>query len=197
MVSRVLALMFIFSLAALVVLAQGRGGSPRSGMQGGTGPQGSRSTPAQSQIQERTQTEARLQAAERRQQYQDCLRVTSRLRSRLRQMTSLGHGQSVSADQAMSWRREVQNEIRVMQQQQELVRAHLTQQERTQAAEHLRQVDRAQQQLEGFSEALAFELEQATLDPNAVRDKARQTDARVRDLQKQQRELADQLGIEI
>lgn len=198
MLSRVLALTLLFSMSAIVTLAQGRGGpSSRSGMQGGAGPQGARGMTNQGQAQQRNETDARLQAAARRQQYQDCLRITGRLRSRLRQMTRLGHGQSVSADQAASWRREVRNEIQIMQQQQELVRSHLTGQEQAEAAERLRQVDRAQQQLEGFSEALGFELEQAAPDPVKIRDKARQTDASVRDLQKQQHELADELGIQI
>ena len=198
MLSQVLSLTLFLSLSALAVLAQGRGGpSPRSGMQGGAGPQGGRGMPTQSQAQSRSQTEARLQAAERRQQYQDCLRVTSRLRTRLRQMTRLGYGQSVSSDQATSWGREVRNEIRIMQQQQEQLRSSLTGQERTGAAERLQQLDRAQQQMEGFSEALGFELEQAVPDPVAIRDKARQTAASLRELQKQQRELADGLGIEI
>lgn len=200
MLSRVLALTLLFSLSAIATLGQGQGrGGPssRSGMQGEVGPQGARGMTNQGQAQPRNETDARLQAAARRQQYQDCLRITSRLRSRLRQMTRLGHGQSVSADQAASWRREVQNEIRTVQQQQELVRSHLTGQEQAEAAERLRQVDRAQQQLEGFSEALGFELEQAAPDPVQIRDKARQTDASVRDLQKQQHELADELGIQI
>lgn len=191
MLSRVLALTLFLSLAALAGLAQGRGG-----MQGGGAPAG-RGMTSQGQAQQRNQTDARLQAAARRQQYQDCLRITSRLRARLSQMTHLGRSQSVSADQAASWRREVRNEIQIMQQQQELVRTHLTEQERSGSADRLRQVDRAQQQLEGFSEALGFELEQAAPDPVKIRDKARETDASVRDLQKQQRELADNLGIEI
>jgi hypothetical protein len=153
-------------------------------------------TRIQDQTQMRQQQRLRIHATDQqRQQYADCTRATQRLRTRLRDMSRLSQGQSIGAGQATQWREQLRNEIQAMQQEQEQLRAGLSDEQKQASARQLQQAKQSADQLEAWSEALGFELEQQNVDAAKVSKQADKMEGAAKKLQKQQQEIASSAGI--
>jgi hypothetical protein len=174
---------------------QGQGRQGQGGVQG-QGRQGSGAMQGQGmggQAQQRMRLHANRQ---QRDQYRVCSQSMSRVRTRVRQMSQLAAGKTVYREQALQMRERLRNELQQMHQDQERLTSSLSEEQRTAQQTRLEQLSRTQKDLDAFSEALGFELDQASLDQDKIREQTKKMDRTTTELQKQQRALAADLGIE-
>ncbi len=148
-------------------------------------------------MQDRQQTRQQIQATSQQQlQYRSCVQSAEQLRTRLRQMKQLQKGDAISPEQAAQWREQVRTQLRQMQQEHERLMTGLSDEQQAGLQEPVKNANRAAQDLDTFSEALGFELEQAKLDTEKVRLQAQRMETSVAQLEKQYRAMGDELGIQ-
>lgn len=200
------------SVALLVPPLQGQGrGSGMHGGQGGMGGmQGGQRQPGgmggaqrgqgQGQgagTQTRDQQRLRIHATQQqRDQNRTCTQSMERVRTRLRDMSRLSKGKNLDPAQVRQMNEQLRNELQTMGQERERLAASLDQEQRTAAQDRLQQMSRDQQQLETFSEALEFELNQETVNAAKVREQVKQMNSNATRLQQQQRNLGDDLDFD-
>lgn len=179
------------TLALMIVLAQAQ----RPG--GGTG--GQRRAGGQRQMGQQAGQQQRQRAGatqEQQKQYRVCTEALNRIRSRIRQMTRLAAAQPFNAQQMQALQEQLRVELQEVEQQQAQLTESLNEQQRTAVQDRLAEIAKHQQDLDSFTEALGFELDQAALQETKVREQVKKLDTAAKELQKQQRELGSELEIE-
>jgi hypothetical protein len=144
-----------------------------------------------------TRQRLRIHATDQqRAQYRTCAQSLDRVRSRIRDMNRIMKGSAFNKQQALQAREQLRQELRTLRQEHERWVAGLDDEQKAAVPEPLQQMSRTRQQLEDWSEALGFELEQESVDSTAVLDQLRKLDNATRQLQQQQRDVASDLALE-
>ncbi len=164
-------------------------GGPQAGMRGGQR--------ANQGAGLQTRQRLRIHATDQqRAQYRTCAQSLDRVRSRIRDMNRIMKGSAFNKQQALQAREQLRQELRTLRQEHERWVAGLDDEQKAAVPEPLQQMSRTRQQLEDWSEALGFELEQESVDSTAVLDQLRKLDNATRQLQQQQRDVASDLALE-
>lgn len=173
-----------------IALAQGRGSG---GMQG-QGRQGQGAPP----FAGGSQTGPRLSRGTQQQQarYQVCEQSLRRFRKRVRTMAKLGSANTLNLEQLSDLQTQLLNDLQSIQQDQQSLTESLSEEQKSANQARLQEMTRSQQDLELFSEALGFELEQADIDSGKIKEKVQKLDEASRAFEKQQRGLAERLGVD-
>jgi chromosome segregation ATPase len=177
------------SLAVPALAQRPGGGQRRAGSQRQMGQQ----APPQQGQQQRQRTRATQQ---QQQQYRVCTDAMNRVRSRIREMARLAAAQALDVEQMQLLEEQLRSELQAMAQEQAQLTADLSEEQKSAAQDQLGKIAKGQEDLESFSEALGFELEQANLDEAQVREQVKKLDAAAKQLQKQQQELGSELEME-
>ncbi len=196
---RFISIGILLTLAVPLVMAQGRrsgGGMQGQGGQGSAGMQGGQNQPPGMGGQTDRQRMRSHVTQPQQSQYRTCTQSMDRVRSRIREMARLTKSQSIDAQQALQLNEQLRNSLEIMQKEQEELAAGLDDEQKATAQDRLLEMARNQEQLEAFSETLGFELEQASLDEEKVRDQVRKMDRTSKQLQQEQRELATDLELQ-
>ncbi len=177
-----------------LTFGQGRGSG---GMQG-QGRQGQGQSPGfGSQDRVRLRAHATQQQQER---YRTCSQTMSRVRKRIRAMARVASASSFNLPQAQQLHEQIASDLQAMAQEQKALAEILTDEQRAANQNRLQQVAEKQRDLEFFSDALGFELDQASAEdskvPQKVQEKVQSMGQLSRSLQKQQEELAENLGVD-
>jgi hypothetical protein len=181
----VLSVIFSTSVAA----AQGRG-SGRSQSRQGQGPAG---FGADSQSGMRPQLRGTPQQQQR---YTVCEQAIHRMRKRIRAMASIASAGSLQVPQLMELNELFASDFELLQQEQESLTASLSDEQKSANQNALQSLAKSQEDLELFSEALGFELEQAEPNVEEIKDDVRKLDAASRTVEKQQEDVAEDLGLD-
>lgn len=173
-----------------IALAQGRGSG---GMQGqgrkgqgappfaGNPPTGSRPTRGTQQQQAR---------------YRVCEQSLNRFRKRVRAMAKLGSANTFNRQQLTELQDQLLTDLQSIQQDRQSLAESLSEEQKSANQARLQEMTRSQEDLELFSEALGFELEQADIDSSKVQKNVEQLEKASRALEKQQHSLAESLGVD-
>lgn len=188
----------LLCLAALPLLAQGRGSG---GMQGGQGRQGmpgmQRGQNQGGQIGQQDRQRMRIHATQdQRTQYRNCKQSMQRVRSRIREMARLTKNQAINRQQLQQIHEQLRSELQSMQQQQETLRSGFDEEQKAAVQELTLQMNHSQMDLDSFSEALAFERNQVDANPDRVREQVRKMDRTSKQLEQQQREMGADAGLD-
>lgn len=188
----------LLCLAALPLLAQGRGSG---GMQGGQGRQGmpgmQRGQNQGGQIGQQDRQRMRIHATQdQRTQYRNCKQSMQRVRSRIREMARLTKNQAINRQQLQQIHEQLRSELQSMQQQQETLRSGFDEEQKAAVQELTLQMNHSQMDLDSFSEALAFERNQVDANPDRVREQVRKMDRTSKKLEQQQREMGADAGLD-
>lgn len=178
-----------------LALGQGRGSG---GMQGqGQGRQGQGQFPGDG-----NQDRARLRVHATQQQqdrYRVCSQTMNRVRKRVRTMARLAAASSFNLQQLRELHARLSEDLQAMAQERQAFTESLTDEQRAANQKRLQQFAEKQRDLGFLSDALDFELDQAGAEGSKVQEnvqeKTRNMDQLSRSLEKQQRELADDLGV--
>ncbi len=194
------ALLGMFSVPTL--WAQGHGAG---GMQGGQRQQGmsgmqrgqNQSPGMGAQLGQQNRQRMRVHATQQQQQqYRTCTQSMERVRSRIREMARLSKSQPLNREQAQQLHQQLRNELQTMQQQREQLMTGLDQEQKAAVQNRAQQMNQAQMDLDSFSEALGFELNQVDPNRDKVREQVRNLERSSKQLQQQQREVAEEAGIQ-
>lgn len=182
-------LVFVFLLAVVSAFAQrpggNMGGQRRMGGQRQMGPQSG-------QMQQQ-----RVRATPQQQkQYTVCSEAMKRVRSRIRQMTRLAAVEGLDAQQMQAFREQLEAEWEAAQQEQAQLAESLSQEQKDAAQDQLQNMGKRAEELDSFTEALGFELDQATLDEDKVREQIKNLDAAAAELQQEQKKLGAELEMD-
>ena len=187
----------IATIVSLTLLAAGMAVTALAQRPGGnTG--GQRRAGGQRQMQQQGQQQRQRTRATQQQQeqYRVCTEAMNRVRSRIRQMTRLAAAQAMDMEQMQLLEEQLRSELQAMEQEQAQLTANLSEEQKSAAQDQLGKIAKGQEDLEAFSEALGFELEQATADEAQVGEQVKKLDAASKQLQKQQQELGSELEME-
>lgn len=210
----ILSLVTLLFFVAPLAIAQmrggggmGQGGSGMGGMQGGSGQgsgmggsgMGSRQMGGMDSSQMQTRQQRRQQMHTTNQQdykYNACRQAMTRVRARLHQMAKITRTQPLDVQQVDQLQDQLNSDIQDMEQQLDDLAASLNDEQKSADQKQLEKVMKETKDLEAWSEALGFELEQEKVDSAKVQEKVRKADTAAKELQKQERDLAVSLGIE-
>jgi hypothetical protein len=173
-----------------------QGGQGRQGMQGMQ--RGQNQSPGMGgQMGQQDRQRMRIHATDHQQaQYRTCTQSMDRVRSRIREMARLTKGQAIDRQQVHNLRQQLRNELQTMQQEQERLTQAFDNEQKAAVQNRVQQITQQQNDLEVFSDALGFELDQAELDRDKLRDQIRKLDRTSKELQQQQRDMAQDAGIQ-
>lgn len=129
-------------------------------------------------------------------QYRLCSRALSRVRKRIRAMARITTVSSINLQQARELNERLVDDLHSMEQEQQSFTGSLTAEQKTAAGTRLQQIHERQQDLESFSEALGFELDQVSVEGSAVQEQVRKLEDTSRSLEEQHHNLAEDLGID-
>lgn len=172
-----------------LLLGQGRGSGQGQGRQGQGPPPFSGNPQAGTRAQS-------IGARQQQQRYRDCQQAVHRVRKRLRAMSKAASLDALQARQMQELHNQLVNDMRAMEQEQQAFTAGLTEEQKSVNRAALAKMTQNQQDLELFSEALGFELDQAALEKEKIRENIRKLDETSRTLEKQQQQLAEQLDVD-
>jgi hypothetical protein len=193
------AILLIFAVPPIMAQGHRQGGGGQGQGRQGTGMQTGQRQQAgtMSQMRQQTRDRMRVHATQQQQnQFRTCTQSSKRVRDRIREMKRTTRGSSINAQQTQRLQQQVQTELQTMQQERERLAASLNDEQKIAAQNRLQEMARNQAQLEGFSEALGFELEQASLNGDKIRDQVRDMDRVSKKLQQQQRDLGAELALD-
>ncbi len=111
-------------------------------------------------------------------------------------MARIAAGSSLNLQSANELYTQLVEDLHAQQQEQQSLTQSLTDEQRTANQDRLKEMSQREQDLELFSEALGFELEQASIDNSKVQEQVRKLDETSKSLDKQQHHLAEDLGID-
>ncbi len=149
------------------------------------------------QNRQQTRDRMRIQTTQQqRNQFQTCTQSSKQVRDRIREMKKATRGQSVNQQQMLQLRDRLRQDLQTMTQQRGQLQSAFNEEQKAVAQPRLQEMARDQNQLEEFSEALGFELEQATLDTDRVRDRIRDMDKSSKQLQDRERDLGSELALD-
>lgn len=120
----------------------------------------------------------------------------NRFRKRVRAMARIAAGSSLNLQSANELYTQLVEDLHAQQQEQQSLTQSLTDEQRTANQDRLKEMSQREQDLELFSEALGFELEQASIDNGKIQEQVRKLDEASKSLDKQQHHLAEDLGID-
>jgi chromosome segregation ATPase len=199
-----LTLTLFILFAAPLALAQMRGGGAGGGGGQGSGMGGGQrgagmGRPADfpdmgsSQMQQRRQQMHTTDQQDR--QYRRCSQAMNRVRTRLRQISKLSSTQPLPVAQLIPLQDQLSADVQDMQQQLNELVASLNDEQKTADQEKIEDLMQSTKDLEAFADALGYELEQENVETAKVREELRTADGAAKQVQKQERELAESLGI--
>jgi chromosome segregation ATPase len=149
------------------------------------------------------QDRARLRVHATQQQqdrYRVCSRTMNRLRKRVRTMARIVSASNFSLQQAQQLHEQIAKDLRAMTEQQQSFAESLSDEQRTANQKRLQQVAEKHRDLEFLSDALGFELEQASTTEGKTQERLQEQVGKMeqlsRSLEKQQQELAADLGLD-
>lgn len=198
----VLSIGAILLMLATVALAQGRagmqgGGQGRAGAMagqgGGVGPPATAGGSTNSSPQRQ-----RMRATDQqRQQLRECDQTMQQVHGQLREMARTSAGYGLSSQQAEHWREQLRNQMHVMTQQQETLRANLSPEQTTAVADRLRKLQQDTERLQMMSDALGLELDAEQPDANQIREQSQQMEKVANQVRTQQQKLSSDLGVDL
>ncbi len=188
----------LLCMAAVPLWAQGRGSG---GMQGGQGRQGMPGMQGgqkqRGQMGQQDRQRMRIHATQdQRTKYRNCTQSMQRVRSRIREMGRLTKNQPINRQQLLELHEQLRSEIQMMQQQQEALRSGFDEEQKAAVQELTQQMNRSHMDLDSFSEALAFELNQVDTNPDRLREQVRKMDRTTKQLEQQQHEMGADAGLD-
>jgi hypothetical protein len=202
----------VYFVATIVLLmtsiasAQGRSGGMRGGGQGagqgtsaGMGGQGqgmgSSTQPGNSGMDMQQQRQQIRADSQQQQQLRNCEQTMQQVRTQMREM-SRNSGQQIGYQQAARWREQLRNQMQTMTQQQEELRANLTDQQKAAVQDRLQKLQQDRDRLQQMSDSLDLALQAEELDGNQVREQSKQIDKVAKQMRTQQHELNSELGVD-
>lgn len=201
--TRKLSFLLILLCVAVPGLAQRHGAG---GMQGGQGQgqgmpgiqRGRNQSPGLvGQMGQQDRQRMRIHATEQQQlQYRTCTQSMDRVRSQIREMTRSSRDKSINRQQMQELHQQLRTELQMMQQERERLITGFDNEQKAAIQSRLQQMKRAQTDLDYFSDALGFELNQSELDRDQVWEQVRHMDRTAKELQQQQRDMAEDAGIQ-
>ena len=162
-------------------------GQPGQNRPNDTGPQ------LGQQQRQRMQTQVTQQ---QRDQYRQCTQSMEQVRGQVQLMRKAASGNAVDRQQVRQLRDRLHTTMQTMLQERDRLSASLNQEQKTAVQNQLTETDRNQQQLEEVSELLGYELDQADMDRDRVRDQLRDMDKAAKRLHDQQQLLGQNLAVD-
>jgi hypothetical protein len=201
MIRELFSLLILLCLAAVPVLAQRRGAG---GMQGGqgqamTGMQRgqNQSSGMSGQMGQQERQRMRIHATQPQQmQYRTCTQSMDRVRLQIRQMTRSTKGATIDRQQMQLLHQQLRNELQTMRHERERLVTGFDDEQKAAIQNRLQEMNHSQTDLDYLSDALGFELNQAELNSDKVREQVRNIDRSAKELQQQQRDMAGDAGIQ-
>ncbi len=190
-------------LLATMAFAQGRPGGMQGqgqgqGRSGAMGGQGGAMGPTATAGTASTPERQRIRATDQqRQQLRQCDQTMEQVRNQLREMARISRGQTITAQQTARWREQLRNQLQTISQQQESLRASLTQEQTSALADRLIRLQQDRERLETMSDALGFMLEAEQPDPSRVREQSQQMEKVANQVRTQQQNLGTDLGVDL
>jgi hypothetical protein len=195
-------LLVLFCLATLPLFAQRRGSG---GMQGGQGHQGmpgmqrgqNQSPTMGGQMGQQDRQRMRIHATSQQQtQYRTCTQSMDRVRSQIREMARASNGKTMNRQQMQQLHQQLRSELQSMQQTREQLMTGFDDEQKTAVQNRAQNMIHTQSDLDYFSDALGFELNQAELNTSKIREHVRKMEHTAQELQQEQRDMARDAGIQ-
>ena len=172
----------------------GKGGQGQGGM---SGMQRRQDQPPDVGAQNGNQQRLRMHSTQQqRDQNRTCSQSVDRVRTRLRDMSRLSQGKNMDSAQLRPMNQQLSNELQLIEQERERLAASLDEEQSAAAQNRLQQMSHNQQELQDFSEALDFELNQETVNNVKFREQVKKMNSVAEKLQNQQRDLSGELAID-
>jgi uncharacterized secreted protein with C-terminal beta-propeller domain len=111
-------------------------------------------------------------------------------------MSRLSQGKNMDSAQLRPMNQQLSNELQLIEQERERLAASLDEEQSAAAQNRLQQMSHNQQELQDFSEALDFELNQETVNNVKFREQVKKMNSVAEKLQNQQRDLSGELAID-
>lgn len=176
-------------------MGQGSGmGSGQMGSAGMGGRQTDLSDMSSSQMQQRRRQMHTTDLQEHK--YRACSQSMNRVRNRLHQMSKHSGTQSLDLAQLEQLQDQLSNDIQDVEQQLDDLITSLNDDQKSADHNQIQDLMRSTKNLQAISDQLGYELDRENADSQKVREQIRKTDGAAKQVQKQERELAESIGIE-
>jgi hypothetical protein len=174
-------------------------------MQGGQGRQGvpgmqrgpKESTDMRGQMGQQDRQRMRVHATEKQQaQNRTCTQSMERVRTRVREIARATKGQPLNRQEMQRLHQQLRSELRTMQSEREELLSGLDDEQKAAVQNRVQEMNHLQMDLDSFSEALGFELDQLEPNPGRLREQARNLERTAKQLQQEQRDMSAEAGLQ-
>lgn len=170
---------------------------PSGGMQGSSSQQGMGSMGQSGQMANHDQRRQTMHTTQQQdKKYASCVQAMNKVRTGIKHMSGTTAGQTFDAQQADDGSGQLDTDVQDLEQDQNEFLDSLNEDQKTVLESQIKDVQKKMKQLDTWSKELKAELDNKNADPVKVREQVRKMDKLSKDIQKEQHQIADALGIQ-